>query len=112
MGIDSLEDLRDVTIVAFTIAGTILFLLGIIVALLLVMILLYVRSAVSNLSQVVKGSLSPALENLRESSENIRNTSVFISEKTVAPVIKIYSIFAGGRRFARVLGGALRRRRK
>src|SRR3972149_11464809 len=32
MGIDTLQDLRDVTIISFTIAGTVLFLIGIILS--------------------------------------------------------------------------------
>jgi hypothetical protein len=108
MGIDNLQDLRDVCIVAFTIAGTILFLLGIIVALLLVFILLALRSAVSSLSSAVKESVPSALENLRESSENVRNTSSYLSETAVKPIIRFYSVMAGGKRFVRIMGGLMR----
>ncbi len=109
MGIDSLQDFRDVTIVAFTIAGTVLFLLGIIACLLLVIILLLVRSTISNVNTMVKDSLPATLDNLRESSENIRNTSAYMGEHAVKPIIRVYSIFAGGKRFARVMGGMFQR---
>lgn len=108
MGIDNLQDLRDVCIVAFTIAGTVLFILGIIVALLLVAILLGLRSMISSVSSAVKESVPTTLDNLRESSENVRNTSSYLSETAVKPIIKAYSVMAGGKRFVRIMGGLMR----
>ncbi|MBI1886315.1 MAG: hypothetical protein HYS09_08415 [Chloroflexi bacterium] len=110
--IDTLQDLRDVTIVAFTIAGTVMFLLSIIAALIAITVLLYARAALSNLNKTVRGNLQPTLEDLRESVENIRGASAFVAEHAVTPVIRVYSIFAGLRRFLRVLSGVMRRFRR
>jgi len=110
MDIDNLADLRDVTIVAYMIAGTVFFLLSIIVSLIAIVILLYVRSAVSNINRALKDNVSPALENVRSSSENVRNAAEFVAEYAVKPVIRVYTLFAGVRRFASVLSGIGRRR--
>ncbi len=110
--IDNLQDLRDITIVAFAIAGTVLFLLGIFASLIGIFVLLYARAVLSNLNRAVRTNLQPTLEGLRESAENIRSASAFVSEYAVRPVIRIYSIIAGVRRFLRVLTGIFRRFRR
>ncbi len=111
--INNLQDLRDLTIVAFTIAGTVLFLLGIIVALLLVLVLLKIRSTVSSVNRLVTANLPSALESLRETADTVRGTTSFLSETVVRPVARVYGIMAAGRRFVRVMarfrGGARRR---
>ena len=106
MGIDTLQDFRDVTIISFTIAGTVLFLIAIILT-----------SVVGGLSvatlrkvkSVVGESVQPTLENVRETTENVRGTVAFISDYAVTPVVRTYGIFAGARRFIVVVSRFTRR---
>ncbi len=100
MGIDSLQDLRDVTIVAFTIAGTVLFLLGIISALMAI----WAMAAIREMARAITVNLGPALRNLRETMEEVRSTATFISETVVRPVAKTYGIMTVARTFLRLLG--------
>ncbi|GBD13435.1 hypothetical protein HRbin24_01463 [bacterium HR24] len=104
MGIDTLEDLRDVTIVAFTIAGTVVFLFSILVSLVLLVVLLQVRGLVSRVNHLVNDNLPPALSNLRESMETVRSTTAFVSDTVVRPVAKGYGLMMAARRFVSVLG--------
>lgn len=100
MGIDNLQDLRDVTIVAFTIAGTVLFLVGIILAIVIGGLLF---STVRKLRSIVGHNVQPTLENVRETTENVRGTVAFISDHAVTPVVRTYGIIAGARRFVVVV---------
>src|SRR3989304_1999330 len=96
MVIDTLQDFRDVTIISFPIAGTVLFLIAIILTIVIgglsVATLRKVRS-------VLGESVQPTLENVRETTENVRGTVAFISDYAVTPVVRTYGIFAGARRF-------------
>ncbi len=96
MGIDSLQDLRDVTIISFTIAGTVLFLLGIIFT---VVIGGLTWATISRVRGVVKNTVQPTMENVRETTENVRGTVAFISDHAVTPVVRTYGLVAGARRF-------------
>ena len=106
MGIDTLQDLRDVTIISFTIAGTVLFLIGIILS---VVIGGMTWATISKVKGVVSDSVQPTLENVRETTENVRGTVAFISDYAVTPVVRTYGIFAGARRFVVVVSRFTRR---
>jgi hypothetical protein len=96
MGIDTLQDLRDVTIISFTIAGTVLFLVGIILAIVIGGMLF---ATVRKMRRVVSDSVLPTMENVRETTENVRSTVAFVSEHAVTPVVRTYGLLAGARRF-------------
>jgi SNF family Na+-dependent transporter len=100
MGIDTLQDLRDVTIISFTIAGTVLFLIAIIFT---VVIGWTTKSAVSKVKGVVSDNVQPTLENVRETTDSVRGTVAFVSDYAVTPVVRTYGIIAGARRFIAVL---------
>ncbi len=106
MGIDTLQDFRDVTIISFTIAGTVLFLIGIIFTIVIGgMTFVTVRKV----RRVVGDSVQPTLENVRETTENVRGTVAFISDHAVTPVVRTYGIFTGARRFIVVVSRFARR---
>ena len=100
MGIDTLQDLRDVTIISFTIAGTVLFLIAIVFT---VVIGWTTKSTVSKVKGVVSDNVQPTLENVRETTESVRGTVAFVSDYAVTPVVRTYGIIAGARRFIAVL---------
>lgn len=106
MGIDTLQDLRDVTIISFTIAGTVLFLIGILLSLVIGGMTF---STVRKVKSVVSDNVQPTLENVRDTTENVRSTVSFISEHAVTPVVRAYGIMAGARRFVVVVSRFTRR---
>ncbi len=108
MGIDNLQDLRDVTIVAFTIAGTVLFLLGIFATLVTMWVLLAVRTMVAQTAKAIGNHLGPTLQGVQETVDTVRSTAVFVSETVVRPVAKTYGALA----MARALLGFLAHRRR
>lgn len=108
MGIDTLQDVRDVTIIAFAASGTVLFLIGIILALVVGVLTV---NTISRINRVVKENVQPALEGVRDSVENVRGTVTFISDHAVTPVVRVYGAFAGARRFMGIFMRMARRRR-
>jgi hypothetical protein len=100
MGIDNLQDVRDVCLIAFTIAGTLLFLVGIIFT---VIIGGLTWATVGRVRGVVTDGVQPTLENVRETTANVRGTVAFISDYAVKPVVRTYGIWAGARRFVVVV---------
>lgn len=95
MGIDTLQDLRDVTIVAFTIAGTLLFLAAIIVT---IVVGLTATAAFRAIRKLVDDNVKPMIT-------NVQGTVTFVSDTTVSPIVRAYGIFSGVRRGMGVLSG-------
>ena len=100
MDIDSLQDFRDVTLIAFTIAGTVLFLVATVFTLAIGFLSL---GTMWRARRTMKNSVQPAMESLRETSDNLRTTVALISEYAITPVVRVYSAYAGARRFVSVL---------
>ena len=99
MGIDTLQDLRDVTIVAFTIAGTLLFLAALIVTIAVGAMAVATLRAVRKLVN----------ENVKPMIANVQGTATFVSDTTVSPIVRAYGIYSGVRRGMGVLSGLTER---
>jgi hypothetical protein len=95
MGIDSLQDVRDVCIIAFTIAGTVLFLVAIVVT---VVAGVAATAAFRAARRLIDEGVKPMVN-------NVRGTVTFISDTTVSPIIRAYGLFSGVKRGLGVLAG-------
>jgi len=95
----TLQEWRDICLILFTSFGTLLFLVATIVTAgtgwLTWRTLGKARNVVSN--------LGPAVQNVRETTETVKGTVVFISDNAVKPVVRAYGTYAGARRFVSVL---------
>jgi hypothetical protein len=90
------QDWRDVFIMSFMVAGTLLFLVGILFT---VIIGLLTAATLNRARGILRSNLQPALENVRETTESVRGTVAFISDYAVSPVVRAYSTYSGARRF-------------
>ena len=90
-----LQEVRDVAIIAFTIAGTLLFLVAILVAALAGTAAIGALRAVRKL---VDDGVKPMVD-------NVRGTVTFVSENAVTPIVRTYGFYAGLRRGLGVLSG-------
>ncbi len=90
------QDWRDVFIMAFMVAGTLLFLIAIVFTMITGLL---TAATVSKARGLLRNNLQPTLENVRETSESVRGTVAFISDYAVTPVVRAYSVYAGARRF-------------
>ncbi len=91
------QDWRDVFIMAFMVAGTLLFLVGILFT---IVVGGMTFATVRKEKRVVGESFQPTLENVRETTENGRGTVAFISAHAVTPGQAV--VFYDGER---VIGG-------
>ena len=99
MGIDTLQDVRDVTIIAFTIAGTVLFLVAIVVT-------VAVGVAATGAFQAARRLID---EGIKPMVSNVRGTATFISDAAVSPIIRAYGLYSGTKRALGVLSGLVQR---
>ncbi len=97
--IDSPERWRDFFLMCFTVAGTILFLVGIIFT---IVIGWLTTSTLLRTRRILKNNVQPALADVRETTASVRGTVSFISDTAVKPVVRVYSVYAGARRFVTV----------
>jgi hypothetical protein len=97
--IDTPQDWRDVFIMSFMVAGTLLFVLGVVFTVIFGVLSV---GLVSRLRGIVKNNVGPSLDNVRETTENVRGTVGFIGDYAVSPVVRVYSTYAGARRFVAV----------
>jgi len=105
--LDTPEEWRDLFIMCFTVAGTIMFLVAIVFT---VVIGSLSTSVTMRTRRILRESVGPALENVRETTYTVRGTVSYISDYAVKPVVKVYGVAAGARRFLSVMA-RLRRQR-
>ncbi|MFQ6019995.1 MAG: hypothetical protein ACE5KW_04485 [Dehalococcoidia bacterium] len=105
MEIDNLQDLRDLTIVIFTIAGTVLFVFATLAS---VMALIAFLTVIRTMRRL-RSNLEPTLEGLQDTVSNLRGTAAFVSENAVSPIIRVYGLYSGARRFLGVMSRVFRR---
>ena len=103
---DTPEEWTMFFIMCYCAAGTIVFLVATIMA--VVSGYLSARTLTTT-QKVLTDNVRPALENVRETTSTMRGTVSFISEKTVTPIVKAYATYAGARRFMTVLARLARR---
>ncbi len=106
--IDTPEEWRDVFIMAFMVAGILLFLIATVFVGLIGWAAL---RAVNKARSILKTNLQPTLENVRKTSESVRGTVAFISDHAVRPVVRVYSTYAGARRFVATFARLVRHKR-
>ena len=97
--INTPEEWRDLFIMMFMVAGTVLFLLGIILTLVSGFLGVNILNRVRG---ILKHNVQPAAQNVKETTENVKSTVAFVSDNAVKPVVKVYGVAAGARRFVSV----------
>jgi hypothetical protein len=98
--IDTPEEWRDLFIMMYAVAGTIVFL----VTLLVVSVLGYLGfSIMSRIRHILADNVQPTAENVKATAQNIRGTVEYVSDTAVKPVIKAYGVSAAARSFVTVI---------
>ena len=102
----SLADIRDIVVIVYGILGIIFFFVGIVVV---VAVGLTVKGLIKHVNNLLDESVKPALHSVQEVASTVRGTTEFVGRTTVAPIAKVYGMFAGVKKGASVLGGLTRR---
>ena len=103
-----IQDFRDIIIIVFGITALVALLIGIIFTVLIGFTVWRLLAAVRG---TMRDGVSPLLQSAQETARGVQGTTLFVSDTLVAPLIKVYGIYAGLRRGASVLGRAGRLRR-
>lgn len=96
----SLEEARDYAIIAYAVAGTIAFALILIVTAVTGFLS---WSVLGRIRRILKDNVQPAAQNVKATTENLRGTVSYISDTAVKPVVTVYGVAAGARRFVGVV---------
>jgi hypothetical protein len=105
----ALEDLRDLIIVIWGILGIVFLAVAIILG---IVVGISARGLIGTVQSLLRDDVQPTLRSARQTVDSIRGTTSFVAETAVAPVIRVYGIFSGIRRFLSVLMGFGKRRRR
>ena len=102
----SLQEVRDLVIIVAGAIGILLLLAALIVT---VVVGVATRALVGAARHLIRDEVTPVVESARETVEGVRGTSSFITETLVSPIIRLYGLFKGLRRFLAILSGFARR---
>lgn len=103
----SLEELRDLIIVIWGILGIVFLAVALVLG---IVVGVSARSLITTVQSLIRDDVQPALRSARQTVDSIRGTTSFVADTAVAPVIRVYGIFSGVRRFLSVLMGFGKRR--
>jgi hypothetical protein len=98
----SLEDWRDIVIIA---AGSLLILLFLAALIFTVALGFASRSTLGAARSVIDTEVKPLLDNANQTVVTVRGTTTFVSETAVTPIIRVYGVVAGTRKAISVLSG-------
>ena len=101
-----LQEWRDVVII---VAGALMVLVLLAIFIFTVVLGIAARSLLSTIQTLLRGEVTPLLDSVRQTLQNVRGTTAFIGETAVSPVIRVYGVIAGARRALGVLSGVARR---
>ena len=68
------------------------------------------RGLIGTVQRLLRDDIQPTLRSARQTVDSIRGTTSFVADTAVAPVIRVYGIFSGVRRFLSVLLGFKKRK--
>ena len=102
----SLQEVRDLVIIIAGGIGILMLLAGLVVT---VVLGVAARALLGAARRLIQDEVTPVVESARETVEGVRGTSSFITETLVSPIIRLYGLFKGLRRFLAILGGFARR---
>jgi hypothetical protein len=103
----SLEDFRDLIIVIWGILGIVFLAVALVLG---VVVGVSARRLIGTVQSLLRDDVQPTLRSARQTVDSIRGTTSFVADTAVAPVIRVYGIVSGVRRFLSVLSGFRKRR--
>jgi hypothetical protein len=102
------ETFRDWVIIFMGIAVAAFFFVALVLTLVLGLLM---RAVLRKTSAVLDEGVKPLLDSAKETAENVRGTTSYVSEAAVTPIVRAYGVVAGVRRAVSVLAGLTSARR-
>ncbi|MCH8995418.1 MAG: hypothetical protein IH959_10725 [Chloroflexi bacterium] len=104
-----LTTFRDIVIVT---AGALMILVLLALFIFTVVVGMATRTLLKTVGALVNDEVMPLVQSARHTTQRVRGTISFISETSVTPFIRVFSIVAGARRMVGVLSGITGRRNR
>jgi len=105
----SLQDVRDIIIIA---AGSLAILILLALFVTTVVLGIAVRTLLGVIQTLLREEATPLLHSGKETLGRVKGTATFVSEAAAGPIIRVYGVVAGTRRFLGVLSGVAGRRKR
>jgi hypothetical protein len=93
---------RDWVIIIMGISIAAFFIIGLVM---MIVLGLLARALLRKASDVMDEGVRPLLDSAKETAQNVKGTSAYVSQAAVQPIIKTYGVVAGVRRAASVIAG-------
>jgi len=93
---------RDWVIIFMGIAVAAFFFVALVVTIVLALL---ARALLKKTSALLDDSVRPLLGTAKQTADNVKGTTSYVSEAAVTPIIRAYGVVAGVRRAASVLAG-------
>jgi hypothetical protein len=103
----SLEDLRDLIIVIWGILGIVFLAVALVLG---IVVGISARGLIGTVQSLLRDDVQPTLRSARQTVDSIRGTTSFVADTAVGPIIRVYGIVSGVRRFLSVVTGFRKRR--
>jgi len=97
-----LDEFRDIIIIIWGILSILLLAALVITT---VFVGLSIKRLINDVKALLDGGVRPVLDSARETVDNVGDTTRFVGDKVVSPIIRIMSIVSGIRRGLSVLSG-------
>ncbi len=104
-----LTTFRDIVIVT---VGALMILVLLALLIFTVVVGMATRTLLKTVGALVNDEVMPLVQSARHTTQRVRGTISFISETSVTPFIRVFSIVAGARRMVGVLSGITGRRNR
>lgn len=104
-----LDNTRDWVII---IAGSLSILLLVALLAFTAVVGLATRALLGTVRSLVNDEVTPLVDSMGQTVQQVRGTASFVSETSVRPIIRVYGVIAGTKRFVAVVSGISGRRRK
>jgi len=104
-----LDNTRDWVII---IAGSLSILLLVALLAFTAVVGLATRALLGTVRSLVNDEVTPLVDSMGQTVKQVRGTASFVSETSVRPIIRVYGVIAGTKRFVAVVSGISGRRRK
>jgi hypothetical protein len=102
-----LEEFRDIVVIVW---GILSILLLATVALTIFVLGLSIRRLIKDVRALMDEGVRPVLDSARETVDNVGDTTRFVGDKVVSPIIRLMSIVSGIRRGLGIISGLSGRR--
>jgi hypothetical protein len=103
----SLEELRDLIIVVWGVLGIVVLAVALVLG---IVVGVAAKSLIGTVQSLIRDDVQPTLRSARQTVDSVRGTTSFVADTAVAPVIRVYGVVSGVRRFLSVLSGFRKRR--